>query len=137
MARLYREAPLNGIWEGSGNLVALDVLRALRRHPEALDVFLAEVALARGTVSTLDAYVERLIDEAQRAADGDDSRARRVAEMMTLALQASLLVRFSPTSVADVFCQSRLDSDRSGTYGILPKGTDTRAILSRAWKEAA
>lgn len=133
MARLYREAPLNGIWEGSGNLIALDVLRALRRHPETLDAVMAEIALARGGDARLDRYAARLAQEAEQAARGSDERARRVAEMMALAVQGSLLVRFSPHAVADAFCGSRLDGDRSGVYGVLPAGTDVATILARAW----
>lgn len=133
MARLYREAPLNGIWEGSGNLIALDVLRAVRKEPEALEAVLDEVALARGGDTHLDGFAARLGQEARAAVAGGDTRARRVAEMMALAVQGALLVRFAPHAVADAFCASRLGGDRTGVYGTLPDGTDTRAILNRAW----
>jgi len=133
MARLYREAPLNGIWEGSGNLIALDVLRALRKEPEALDAVLDEVGLARGSDDRLDRHAARTVEEARTAANGADARARRVAEMLALAVQGALLVRFAPHAVADAFCASRFGSDRTGVYGTLPDGTDTGAILDRAW----
>jgi len=133
MARLYREAPLNGIWEGSGNLIALDVLRALRKEPASLDAVLDEVALARGGDARLDAFAAHVGDEARAAAAGSDARARRVAEMTALAVQGSLLVRFAPPVIADAFCASRLVGDRTGVYGTLPEWTDTRAVLGRAW----
>jgi len=137
MARLYREAPLNGIWEGSGNLIALDVLRALRTSSGSLDAVLDEVALARGADIRLDRFAGQLADEACTATAGADQRARRVAEMMALAIEASLLVRFAPHAVADAFCGSRFGGNRSGVYGTLPDGADTRAIIGRAWAGAA
>lgn len=136
MARLYREAPLNGIWEGSGNLIALDVLRALRSDPGCLQVVHDEIALARGANSGLDRYAARLHTEARSAIAGGDHKARRIAEMMALAVEGSLLIRHAPPAVADAFCQSRFGEDRAGVYGTLPDGTDTRAILTRAWAEA-
>jgi putative acyl-CoA dehydrogenase len=130
MPRLYREAPLGSIWEGSGNVMALDVLRALRSAPAALDVFLDEVGEAAGADARLDAHVARL-----RAALGDgeqlEHRARRVVEDLALALQASLLVRFAPPAVADAFCAARLDGAGGLAYGTLPAGADTRAIVAR------
>jgi putative acyl-CoA dehydrogenase len=130
MPRLYREAPLGSIWEGSGNVMALDVLRALRSAPAALEVFLDEVGEAAGADARLDAHVARL-----RAALGDgeqlEHRARRVVEDLALALQASLLVRFAPPAVADGFCATRLDGAGGLAYGTLPAGADTRAIVAR------
>jgi putative acyl-CoA dehydrogenase len=131
MPRLYREAPVNAVWEGSGNVVALDVLRALRREPTALDAFLAELGLARGADRRLD---DAVTDVLQSLADLDDleHRARRLVERMALVLQGSLLVRYAPPSVADAFCASRLAGDAGMGFGTLPRGTDTQAIAARA-----
>src|SRR5690242_13685297 len=110
MPRLYREAPLASIWEGSGNVISLDVLRALARDPRALEVFLEEVRQAEGADPRLDARVREL--ESQFADAGTlETRARRVVESMALCLQGSLLVRGAPTAVADAFCGSRLAGD--------------------------
>ena len=130
MPRLYREMPLSSIWEGSGNVMALDVLRAISRSPAVLDVFFDELALARGADARLDACCERL---RAQLADGQEleSRARRVVEQMALALQGSLLVRHAPAAVADAFCASRLAGDGGLAYGTLPAGVDTAAILER------
>ncbi len=130
MPRLYREAPLNSIWEGSGNVMCLDVLRALAHDPACLDVFLHEVGKADGDDPRVDAAVATLRAE---LADLDliEYRARRVVERMALTLQASLLVRFSPPAVADAFCAARLGGDAGHAFGTLPPGTDPRAILER------
>jgi putative acyl-CoA dehydrogenase len=130
MPRLYREAPLGSIWEGSGNVMALDVLRALRSAPAALEVFLDEVGEAAGADARLDAHLARLRDG---LADPDrlEHRARRVVEDLALALQASLLVRFSPPAVADAFCAARLGGGGGLAYGTLPAGADTAAIVAR------
>jgi putative acyl-CoA dehydrogenase len=131
MARLYREAPLNGIWEGSGNVIALDVLRAAGRSPGSVPVFLDEVRQAKGGNRYLDRLIERL--EAELAAPQEhEARARRIAERMATALQASLVIRHSPQAVADAFCASRLDGDGGVAYGSLPAGLDQRAIVERA-----
>src|SRR3954469_3938371 len=136
MPRLYRDAPLNSIWEGSGNVAALDVLRALAREPEALPAFMAEVELASGSNAQLDSHVASLKTRFAGLADGDPQwHARRIVEDMGLALQAGLLVRNSPSFVADAFCASRLATDsgfRSTTYGTLPAGIDAKAIIDRA-----
>ena len=131
MERLYREAPLNGIWEGTGNVICLDVLRAMRREPEALGVFLDEVGKARGADRRLDAFAAGL---AERLADpaGLEPVARRIVEMMAFALQASLLLRHAPPAVADAFCATRLDGDWGRAFGTLPRGVDTQAIVDRA-----
>jgi len=131
MPRLYREAPLNSIWEGSGNVIALDVLRALARQPESVAAFSAEVEAASGADDRLDAAVKRLRAE---LADPDriEARARRVASLMALCLQGSLLVRHAPAAVADAFCATRLDGDWGWVLGTLPVGLDTKAIVDRA-----
>jgi putative acyl-CoA dehydrogenase len=130
MPRIYREAPLNSIWEGSGNVNALDVLRALAKTPAALQGFLDEVDLAAGADARLDAFTAKLRDE---FADHDsiETRARRVVERMALALQGSLLVRHAPPAVADAFCASRLAGEGGLAFGTLPPGVDTKAIVAR------
>jgi putative acyl-CoA dehydrogenase len=130
MPRLYREAPLASIWEGSGNVMALDVLRALSRSPEALQAYLAEVDEAAGAEPRLDAFVAALRDEFADLAE-IETRARRVVERMALALQGSLLVRHAPAAVADAFCAARLAGDAGLNYGTLPAGSDFAAILAR------
>jgi putative acyl-CoA dehydrogenase len=130
LARLYRELPLNSIWEGSGNVMCLDVLRALAKTPQALDIALAEIQAARGADRRLDAHVTALTDEIAR--DGfRESQARRLVERLVLSLQGALLVRFSDAAVADGFCASRLDGAQSGAFGTLPSGIDLRAIAER------
>jgi putative acyl-CoA dehydrogenase len=130
MPRLYREAPLASIWEGSGNVMALDVLRALAKSPEALDLFFAEVDEAAGADARLDAFAATTRGEfADHAAI--EPRARRVVERMALCLQGSLLVRHAPAAVADAFCAARLDGDAGLNYGTLPPGADAAAIVAR------
>jgi putative acyl-CoA dehydrogenase len=124
MPRLLRDAPLNGIWEGSGNVIALDVLRALAREPEAGEAFLAECAQARGADARLDAHLDGL-----RMPSGAWD-ARRAVEDLALAFQASLLVRHAPGFVADAFCARLGDSGRA--FGTLPAGVDGTAIVARA-----
>ena len=131
MPRLYREAPLASIWEGSGNVMSLDVLRAMSRSPRSLEVFLEEVALAQGANADLDAHVARLGRELS-SPDELEARARRIVEAMALALQGSLLVRFAPPAVSDAFCASRLGGRGGREYGTLPGGSDFGAIIERA-----
>jgi putative acyl-CoA dehydrogenase len=130
MPRLYREAPLSSIWEGSGNVMALDVLRALSRTPAALDAFLAEVDEAAGADGRLDAFVADLRAEFADL-EAIEHRARRVVERMALALEGSLLVRYAPPAVADAFCAARLAGDAGLEYGTLPTGADVEAIVAR------
>jgi putative acyl-CoA dehydrogenase len=130
MPRLYREAPLNSIWEGSGNVNALDVLRALAKQPEYLEGYLAEIDEARGADPRLDAFVAGLRGEFADV-DSIEVRARRVVEKLALAMQGSLLVRNAPSAVADAFCASRLAGDGGLAYGTLPAGTDFEAIVER------
>jgi putative acyl-CoA dehydrogenase len=130
MPRLYREAPLNSLWEGSGNVQALDVLRALVREPASVEAFFGELALARGGDARLDGAVTDL-----RAELGDlddvELRARRLVERMALALQGSLLVRHAPSAVADAFCAARLGGDAGLAFGTLPRGVDLDGLLAR------
>jgi putative acyl-CoA dehydrogenase len=129
--RLYREAPLNGIWEGTSNVVCLDVLRAMQREPATIEVFLGEIAKARGANLRLDAFVDSLARRLTNPAVLEPV-ARRVVEVMAIALQASLLVRHSTSAVADAFCVTRLDGDWGRAFGTLPQGVDTRSIVDRA-----
>ena len=131
MPRLYREAPLMGIWEGSGNVSALDTLRAMATRPESVEVFFDEVGAAAGADARLDAHVDRL-----RAELGDFEtiafRGRKVAEDICLALQGALLVRHGHPAVAEAFLATRLDRRWGGAYGTLPADVDVAPILERA-----
>jgi putative acyl-CoA dehydrogenase len=131
MPRMYREAPLASIWEGSGNVISLDVLRALSRSPRALQVFIDEVELARGADRRLDERVDGLKKQFEDPATLE-SRARRVVESMALCLEGSLLVRNGPAAVADAFCASRLAGDGGLEYGTLPPDADFEAIIERS-----
>jgi putative acyl-CoA dehydrogenase len=131
MPLLFRESPLNSIWEGSGNVNALDVLRALSREPEALDAWLTEVGRARGEDHRLDRAIEDVLEMLADSTTLEVS-ARRLAGRMAACLQGSLLVRFAPAAVADAFCATRLGTDYGGTLGTLPSGVDLRAIVERA-----
>ncbi|MGH2683766.1 MAG: isovaleryl-CoA dehydrogenase [Actinomycetota bacterium] len=130
MPRLYRETPLNSIWEGSGNVNALDVLRILTKFPQALEAFFGEVDGAAGGDHRLDAHVAGL-KRKLRDPSGLEAEARRIAEDLALALQGSLVVRYSPPEVADAFCASRLGSEGGRAYGTLPAGTRFEAIVDR------
>jgi putative acyl-CoA dehydrogenase len=141
---LYRDAPLNSIWEGSGNVAALDVLRAIVREPEGLPAFVAECELAAGSDRRLDDHLARTRERVHSLLAGDDGaspeqrtyrsqfEARRVVEDLAVALQASLLVRHAPPPVADAFCAARLDGAGGRVYGTLPAEVDARAIVKRA-----
>lgn len=131
MPRLLREAPLNSIWEGSGNVQALDVLRALQREPEAVNAFLTEVGKARGADHRLDGAIKDLLTELADL-NGIETRARRLVERMALVLQGSLLVRWAPPQVADAFCASRLGGDWGAAFGTLPYGLDLAPVVERA-----
>ncbi|MEU6822590.1 acyl-CoA dehydrogenase family protein [Streptomyces atriruber] len=131
MPRLLREAPLNSIWEGSGNVQALDVLRALQREPRALNAFLQEVGTARGADHRLDGAIKDLLTELADL-EGIEGRARRLVERMALVLQGSLLVRYAPPEVADAFCASRLGRDWGAAFGTLPHSLDLAAVVERS-----
>ena len=130
MPRLYREAPVNSIWEGSGNIMCLDVLRAMQREKAAIPALLAELEHAKGANSALDTAADTLMDELN---DTDDLefRARRITEMMAVTWQGALLVRHAPAAVSDAFCASRLGARWSGAYGGLPSSVDFGAIIDR------
>jgi len=131
LPRLFRQSPLNGVWEGSGNVICLDVLRAIARDPAVLDAYWDEVAIARGADARLDASADALRAE---CADLEhlESRARRLVERLALVFQAALLVRNAPAPVADAFCASRLGGDSGRAFGALAPGADVAAIVARA-----
>ncbi|GAA2381682.1 acyl-CoA dehydrogenase family protein [Streptomyces coeruleofuscus] len=131
LPRLVRESPLNSIWEGAGNVQALDVLRALQREPGAFDAYLREVGQARGADHRLDAAIKNLLTELADL-EGVEGRARRLAERLALVLQGSLLVRFAPPQVADAFCAARLGGDGGAAFGTLPPSLDLAAVVERA-----
>ena len=130
LARLYREAPLNGIWEGSANVICLDALRAVARSGEALKVLADEIATAPDPrTASLVATASRLLADPA----GAERNARAIVEMLALAMQASLMKRFADGKAAEAFTASRLDSAGGGrAFGTLPGGTDTRALVERA-----
>jgi putative acyl-CoA dehydrogenase len=130
MPRIYREAPVNAIWEGSGNVICLDVLRALAKEPQSRDALVDELRAARGGDKRLDAAIDAA--EAQLVRP-DESAARRLVESLATALQGALLVRNAPRAVADAFCATRLTDDHGYSFGTLPPGLDVEAILARAW----
>jgi putative acyl-CoA dehydrogenase len=140
MPRLYREAPLNSLWEGAGNVNCLDVLRAMARRPQAVQAVLDEVAPARAADSRLERAAALLEGElGGLAADPErlEAGARRLAERLALVLQGALLVRHGHPAVADAFCASRLGGDRGSAFGTLPPGLDLAAIVERATPKAA
>ena len=131
LPRLYREAPVNSIWEGSGNVMCLDVLRAMQREPAAVPALMAELERARGGHPNLD----RTIADLKAGLDdlaGLELRARQLTEQMAMAWQGALLVEHAPAAVAEAFCVSRLGAHYSGVFGTLPKDSDLNAIIDRA-----
>lgn len=130
LPRLYREAPLNSIWEGSGNVICLDVLRAVAREPDTLPSLVTELELGRGNDPRFDAYLDGLLSDLERR-DDLEVRARRIVERLALALQASLLVRHAPDFVADAFCASRLDNQGGRAFGTLPANAPLAELMAR------
>ncbi len=130
LPRLYREAPVNAIWEGSGNVMCLDVLRAMVREPESLDALRQELGAARGAHGALDDHLDRLDAELARPEDAE-KRARRLVESVALALQASLLVQCAPSDLAAAFVAGRI-AEPHGGYGTLPPGVDLAPLVARA-----
>jgi putative acyl-CoA dehydrogenase len=135
LARRYREQPVMAIWEGSGNVIALDVLRALTRDADSAAAFADELGTTAGTSALLDAHVARTLALMADVADADteaaQSQARRLSEALALAFQASLMLRHAPSSSAEAFIAARLGEDRAAQYGVLPRGTDAAAIVAR------
>ena len=138
MPRLYREAPLMGIWEGSGNVSALDTLRAMATRPECVDVLFDELSRTAGQDPRLDAHVDAL--RLGLGAENDlatiQYRARKVAEDISLAMQGSLLVRHGHPAVAEAFLATRLGGAWGGAFGTMPTGLDLAPILKRALVKA-
>lgn len=128
MPRLYRQAPLNSIWEGSGNVICLDVLRAMQRSPASIEALMTELGEAAGADARYDAFFASVVNRFAKPIDQRDARA--VCESLGLALQASLLLRHAPAAIADAFCAGRLASE-GRCYGTLPRGVDIDAILER------
>jgi len=136
MPRLFRESPLNSLWEGAGNVNALDVLRALTKERGTLEAYFAEVESMRGADARLDAALDALRLELNDPVEAE-YRARRTVECMTLALQAALVLRHSPPFVAGAFCATRLAGDWGRAFGTLPRGCDVESIVARAFERAA
>jgi putative acyl-CoA dehydrogenase len=130
MPQLYRDIGLNSVWEGAGNVAALDVLRVMAKEPEALPAFIAECNLASGADACFDAHMRRVQERGLSL-----FLARRIVEDLAVAFQASLLIRHAPPAVADAFCASRLGRDSGHAYGTLPSTTDFEGILERAWRQ--
>lgn len=135
LAMRYREQPVMAIWEGAGNVIALDVLRALTREPDAAAAFATELETTSDASSLLDAHVARTLRTLTSLADADpadaQAEARRVTEALALALQGSLMVRHAPGAAADAFLAARLGDDRTAQFGSLPRGADAAAIVAR------
>jgi putative acyl-CoA dehydrogenase len=136
MPRLFRESPVNAIWEGSGNVQCLDVLRALSKTPAVVDAFFAEVGQGRGAHAALDRHVADLAKDFKDLEEFE-YRARDIVDRMALAMQASLLARHAPGFVTDTFCRSRLEQKGHHNYGSLPRGADVAAIVARATPKMA
>jgi putative acyl-CoA dehydrogenase len=128
MPRLYREAPVNSIWEGSGNVMCLDVLRAIGRTTNIVDVLRAEL----GADPRLKSFADRLSKRLGAPDRTDEAQARALVRELVLALQAALLIKHAPAAVADAFCASRLDGEGGAVFGLLPRGADLHAIAERA-----
>ena len=133
MPRLYREAPLNSIWEGSGNVNALDLLRAMSRSPETLDAWLTEVGAVKGTDTDFDACVSDLLNSLASDPAALEMQARRLAEQMALLLQAATLMRYAPASVSDAFLATRIAKNSTRTFGTFDRSIDVDTLIDRAF----
>jgi putative acyl-CoA dehydrogenase len=132
LPRIYRETPVNSIWEGSGNVMCLDVLRALGREPQAAEMLNAEITDAAAADRRLAAFAAALTPRLANPALADEAQARALVRDLVLALQGALLVRHGPPALADAFCVARLGDERGGAFGVLPRGIDVLAIVARA-----
>ncbi len=131
LPRLYREAPLNSIWEGSGNVMCLDVLRAIQREPHSLAALQGELESVRG----MDAHYDRLLERLKRELTSPDEmehRARQIVELLAVALEAAVLLRACVPAVTEAFLATRVARSGGQIYGTLPSGTNCRAIIERA-----
>lgn len=131
MPRLYREAPLNSIWEGSGNVNCLDVLRAMTKEPRVVQAFFDEVTQVSGKNADLDKAIQQLRNELSDT-EGIEGRARRLVEHMALTLQGALLTQKGHPAVAEAFCATRLSGDWGRAFGTLPTSVDVATIVERA-----
>ena len=129
LSRLYRDVPLNSLWEGAGNVQCLDVLRAMHKEPDSISIFFTEIRAAMGVHHQFDRFVTRLETEIRDTSQAE-TRARRLVE--ALALQGALLLQHAPAVVAEAFCTVRLGDDHRSSFGTLPGGTDFEAIIERA-----
>jgi putative acyl-CoA dehydrogenase len=132
LPRIYRELPLNSIWEGAGNIMCLDVLRAINRTPGAIELLLEELAEDARSDRRLQTAVARVERQLVGPRKADEAQARSLTRDLVLTIQGALLIRHSPSVVADAFCVSRFGDDPGGTFGLLPKGTDVHSIVRRA-----
>lgn len=130
MARFYREAPLNSIWEGSGNVACLDVLRSIQRTPDCVDILLDEIRAGSSGDARLTKFAETL--QREISAGDEQNNARRVVEMAALGFQSSLMARYAPAWAADAFISSRLDGNWGRAFGTLPRGTRCSEIIARS-----
>lgn len=128
LARLYREAPLNGIWEGSGNVICLDVLRSIQHEPESIEALITEIGRGGDRMKRSVATISKLLKEAGEI----ESRARRIVESIAIALEAALMLQHASPEAADAFCASRLEGDWGRAFGTLPTGSRCEAIVERA-----
>lgn len=132
MPRLFRESPINTIWEGSGNVQCLDMIRAMNRNPESLDAFMNEVHKAEGKHPLMNRSLSDLQAELSDKNDVE-YRSRRIVEKMALTIQASTLLQYGKAEVADAYCKARLDVPNHGwVYGTLPRGIDCASLIARA-----
>jgi len=129
LARLYREAPLNGIWEGSGNVICLDVLRTVEREPDGIAALLAEVGGGGARSRRCATAISQMLKDSA----SPELRARRIVEAIAVALQASLMEQYAPPEAADAFCASRLEGDWGRSFGTLPSTTPCESIVRRTW----
>jgi putative acyl-CoA dehydrogenase len=132
MARLYREAPVNSIWEGSGNVMCLDVLRAAAKSPESVDALRGELQLSAGGNAHYDRFLSKLFDLWAQPTEALEPQGRVLTQGLALAAQAALLIRHAPSWVSEAFCASRLDPGHGHVFGALPPGVAARAIAERA-----
>jgi len=131
IARRYRELPLNSIWEGSGNIMCLDVLRALSREPPARDALIGLLEKSRGSDARFDRFVDSLLRQIADASDAE-SRARRTVENIALGVQASILLEHGPPAVAEALLASRITNGAPAAFGTLPAGLDFQLLIDRA-----
>jgi putative acyl-CoA dehydrogenase len=132
LARLFRQSPLNSIWEGSGNIQCLDVLRALRKEEQSRDALFAELDGVRGGNRVLDGEVASLRKSIAEDAE-DEGRSRRLVERMGMALQGACLVRGGNVAIADAFCESRIGRGHGVAFGTLSPSAPMAALIERAW----